>query len=617
MNEMNQNQLLTRLKNRLQIISWEPWLLVASGVLMAVISWQKWQDLIVDFGQQVYVPWQLSEGQVLYRDIFYIYGPLSAYVHALLFKIFGPGILVIAWFNIGLIVGLTIILYQLFRDLSDARTANFICLTFLGVFAFGQYKLGGNYNFVCAYVYELSHGVFLSFLALLQFKKYLDRPAPKNLGILGLLTGLVFLTKPEVFLALSVSLAAGLGLTWYFKIKTVDRKSLALFLGGLMLPGLVFIVYFSFHMPVAESVKSIVGPYLFLLNSDLRALPLYKWIMGINDPWTNLSKMLLYFLVFSLSLFLIYLVNRALNKSIQKYLLGFSVTACLLIAYAILSIPNVPWLSLGRPLPLMMMVLGTFLLIRIFRNRSEPLPQTLGQFVLVVFALVLLLKIFLNAHIYHYGFALALPGTLILVAFLVYELPLRLQPLLGSSRFYRSIMMTLVLVFVGYHAWFTSRIYELKNYPVSEGRDLVIDYNRDFNSRGEVMNLALNYIDKNFQPEAGFATFPDGIMLNYLARRKNPIADITLNPGVWVLVGDKAVLERLEKASPPYIVYIDREFPYFGYNHFGKDFAQKIHAWIQTHYSIQAQIGATPFTDKGFGIQILKRNTIRKDPSNA
>ena len=65
---------------------------------MTAISWQKWQDLIVDFGQQAYVPWQLAEGQVLYRDIFYIYGPLSAYTHALLFKIFGSGILVLAGF---------------------------------------------------------------------------------------------------------------------------------------------------------------------------------------------------------------------------------------------------------------------------------------------------------------------------------------------------------------------------------------------------------------------------------------------------------------------------------------------------------------------------------------
>ena len=608
MNLASSNSSTTRIKNLLVRFSWEPWLLITTGVFMAHISWQKWQDLIVDFGQQVYVPWQLSEGQILYQDIFYIYGPLSAYVHAFLFKIFGPGILVLAVFNLSLIAGLTIILYRLLRELSDAHTAHLACLTFLLVFAFGQYKLGGNYNFVCAYVYELPHGLFLSFLALLQFKKYLDHPASKNLSLLGLLTGLVFLTKPEVFLALSVALVAGLGLTWYLKTKTVDLKSLALFLGGLVLPGLSFIIYFSFHMPFGKAIKTIFNAWIFLFNSDLRALPLYKWIMGFNDPWGNLSTMLLYALVLAAVLILMFIINRACEQGIRRYLVGSSALICALIALGVYSIPSIPWLSLGRPLPFFMLLFAIFLSIQIFKNRSRIEPRIITQWVLVLFSLMLLLKILLNAHIYHYGFVLALPATLVMVVFLAYEVPLRVRQTLGDSGFYRSAMWTLILVVVGNHAWITYQTYQMKNYPIGSSRDLVIDYHPAFTPRGEAMNLALNYIDQNIAPEQEFATFPDGIMLNYLARRRSPISDITLNPGVWILVGDDAVLDRLKRSSPPYIIYMDREFPYFGYNHFGKDFAQKIHAWIQSNYTLHAQIGNTPFTGKGFGIQILKRN---------
>ena len=592
----------------IKIDLWKWLVLPVVGITLAIVSWQKWEDLIIDFGQQAYVAWQLSEGQILYRDIYYIYGPLSSYVHALLFKIFGPGILVLAWFNIGLIVGLTIILYQLFRNLSDARTASFISLTFLGVFAFGQYKLGGNYNFVCAYVYELPHGVFLSFAALLQFKKYLDHPLPKRLGFVGFLIGLVFLTKPEVFFAVTAAVGAGLCLAFYSRQPLNPIKTLVPFAVGFAIPPLLFIIFHSFHMPLADAASSILNPYLFLTNSELRTLPLYKWIMGTNDPWNNLRAMVLYFSVFSLFLFLIYLINRTLNTHIQKYLLGFSVATCLLIAYVLLFFLNVPWLSLGRPLPLFMVVFGVFLLIRILKDPSKASPQILGQFTLVIFALVLLLKMLLNTHIYHYGFALALPATLILVAVLIHELPERLQPFLGSTQFYRFVMTTLVLVFVGYHAWFTHFIYQLKSYPVSEGRDLVIDYDREFNDRGEVMNLALNYIDTNLKSDATFATFPDGVMLNYLARKRSSIADITLNPGVWILAGDEAVLERLKKNSPDYIVYLDREFPYFGLNNFGEDFAQNIDGWIKENYTAEALFGAPPFKGKGFGIQILRKN---------
>jgi 4-amino-4-deoxy-L-arabinose transferase-like glycosyltransferase len=578
------------------------------GLVMTAISWQKWQDLIVDFGQQAYVPWQLAEGQVLYRDIFYIYGPLSAYTHALLFKIFGSGILVLAGFNLILIAILTIILYRLLRDLSDSDTALLACLTFLLVFAFGQYKLGGNYNFVCAYVYELPHGIFLSFLTLLKLKEYLECSTSKNLGTLGLLTGLVFLTKPEVFLALSVALSAGLTLTWYLKFRNVDLRSLVLFFVGFILPGLSFIIYFSFHMPLAKAAQTIFNAWIFLLNSDLRALPLYKWIMGFNDPWGNLSTMMLYAVVLASILILIFIVNRTWDSRIRKYLLGSSALMFALIALGIYVTPHIPWLTLGRPLPFFMLLLFIYLSIRIFKNQSKIESRSITQWTLVLFALILLMKILLNAHVYHYGFVLALPATLVLVLFLAYELPLCVRRVLGDSKFYRFAMCALILIVVGNHAWMTTLTYQMKDYSVSSGKDEVIDYHPAFTPRGKVMNMTLSYIDQNLAPDQEFATFPDGIMLNYLARRRSPIADITLNPGVWILVGDDAVLDRLKQSSPPYIVYMDREFPYFGYNHFGKDYAQKIHAWIQTHYSFQAQIGATPFTDKGFGIQILKRN---------
>jgi hypothetical protein len=42
----------------------------------------------VDFGAQLYVPWRLAEGDVLYRDIHQHLGPLSSYLNALLFAVF-------------------------------------------------------------------------------------------------------------------------------------------------------------------------------------------------------------------------------------------------------------------------------------------------------------------------------------------------------------------------------------------------------------------------------------------------------------------------------------------------------------------------------------------------
>lgn len=170
---------------RLQVVG--PVILVAAGLLMASISWGKWMDILVDFDLQVYIPWQLSQGQVLYKDITYFHGPLSAYIHAVLFMLFGPGISVLAGFNIGLIVILAVTIHYLFRNLFDPLTGYLAALSFVVVFAFGNYLQVGNYNFVCAYEYTLTHGIFLSFIAIHQFAHYLRNPLPRTLFLIGLL----------------------------------------------------------------------------------------------------------------------------------------------------------------------------------------------------------------------------------------------------------------------------------------------------------------------------------------------------------------------------------------------------------------------------------------------
>ena len=179
------------------------------------------------------------------------------------------------------------------------------------------------------------------------------------------------------------------------------------------------------------------------------------------------------------------------------------------------------------------------------------------------------------------------------------------------------VRTALILTFISAHAWFTFKIYELKGFPVGAGRDTVVDYHPFLNNRGEVFNTTLEYIDKNLSADVEFATFPDAIMLNYMSRRKSPIRDVNLNPHVWQIVGDEQVLQDLYATSPAYIILVDHDFSYFGLRYFGQDFAVPIYSWITQNYTLEKQIGATPFTGKGFGIQILKRNSDRKNPKNA
>ena len=78
------------------------------------VSWRKWTDPLID-GHQWYTAWRLSSGDVLYRDVGLAYGPLSAYFNATLFKIFGPGMMILVTANLVIYSLILALIYFTFR----------------------------------------------------------------------------------------------------------------------------------------------------------------------------------------------------------------------------------------------------------------------------------------------------------------------------------------------------------------------------------------------------------------------------------------------------------------------------------------------------------------------
>ena len=77
-----------------------PLVLAVMFSVMIAWSWCKWPDILVDFGRELYVPWQIATGKVLYKDIAHLFGPFSSYFNALLFKLFGASYIVLVVSNI-------------------------------------------------------------------------------------------------------------------------------------------------------------------------------------------------------------------------------------------------------------------------------------------------------------------------------------------------------------------------------------------------------------------------------------------------------------------------------------------------------------------------------------
>jgi hypothetical protein len=585
-----------------------PGILIGAGLLMASISWLKWPDLLIDFGEQVYLAWQISEGKMLYKDLAYLHGPFSGYLHALIFKLFGPGILTLAIFNIGLTSALAFLIYIFINKLSDQLTATICTLAFITLFAFGQYSGGGNFNFICAYVYELPHGVALSLLTLYFFSKYIESKSLSSLISAYLACGLVFLTKPEVFLAIATALPAGTAVSFY--LQSLDKKSwiknISICAGAFLAAPFLFYIYLSAEFTYGRAFYYLMSPWIYVQSSSSLSLPLYQWILGIDSIASNVKMLFMYLLsgvaiVFSTAMANRYLIR--LNYSSRPILISLGFLSAILL-YLLVKI--LPPLELLRPLPFIILLLTIYYLTQIIKERNSSSIKPLVLFTVSLFSFVLLFKIFLNTHVYHYGFALALPATLVCIRWVLYEFPKLPKVFPGTTDFYRSTIAVLGLVIIASHVGFGYQMHQFKGYPVGVGQDTLLDYYPELETRAPIVSDTLKYIQEHIEPGAEIAAIPYGSMINFMSRHRNPLRIFAINPVEAKIHGEDNFLDDLKATTPEYILFVDVDSSRLGSQYFGVNYAQDAYSWIRSHYSLEQQFGSTPYTGQGFGVQILK-----------
>src|SRR5713226_7970540 len=76
----------------------DPWNLTTWGALLALVvlwavkvytTWAAWGNLTIDSGHEMYVPALLAHGKMLYRDVWFMYGPAAPYFTRYFLLVFG------------------------------------------------------------------------------------------------------------------------------------------------------------------------------------------------------------------------------------------------------------------------------------------------------------------------------------------------------------------------------------------------------------------------------------------------------------------------------------------------------------------------------------------------
>lgn len=574
--------------------SWWVGLVVAAaaGAWMAWSTWARWPDVTIDFGRELYVPWRLAEGQELYRDLAHLNGPLSPTVNALWMRLLGASLRSLFIGNLVVVGATTLVLWALLCRLGSRLSATCALVVFMTCFAFAHLLATGNYAWMAPYAHEVTHGMLLAFASLwLLSPGARARPAWRT-ALAGLALGLSFLTKPETFLAALLGVVALLlaeRATW--------RTHLAL-AGGAALGPLLAWALLSVAMPTGTALRGTLGAWPVVLSKDLAGAAFYRKGMGLDDVGSSVASLIAWSLAAAFVLGGVSLLACKLRGAGGPWpRLVAAPVACLALLVAS---PSLDWSNAGRPLPLAMLGLAALSWWQARSDRADRAAQV--RFALAVLGGAALLKLGLFARLHHYGFALAVPATLLCVHAAVDVLPDLVERRRGDGRLVRAAVVGLVAAFVVAHVQVTRANAGRKTVQVGAGADAFWA-----DDRGRIVNEALAALAERAPPDRTLLALPEGAMLNFLSRRVNPTSHVTFMPVELEVFGEASMLASLEASPPDVVALVDKDAREYGLRAFGRDHGLEIAGWLLPRYDRLAVVGQPPLQGRGFGIELLER----------
>jgi len=588
--------------------------LTLMGAALLARNWAGWTDPLVDFGRELYVPWQLSEGAVLGRDIAYLDGPFSPYFNALCFRILPVALRSLEAVNLLIAAAFALALFDLLRRASNATGAVAGVALFVGGFAFNLFGTGGNMNWVTPYSHGLTHGIALSSFALCCAARYAEQGSRAMLFAASLCLGAAALTKPEVLAASAPALALGAVLGARLPSARTRGADALLFAAGFCACLCAAFALLWLQVPATEAFATTLGGWAHLANSSVAELPFYRWIPRIETPLETLAAMLTASAFWLLGLAPALVAAFALREQAGALkLLRYALPVALLCLTPVV----VQWvwvadLFLALPLLLAALVATS---ARSLQRRDPGTAKAAGVLVFALFSLLLLAKVALKPILVGYAFALAAPGASLFAAYLVALLPAWVTRRGGDGDLLRNTGAALLTMVLVLSWWQSEGIRSGKIVEVASGGDRIL---ADPMRRAETAAALEAWVRTDLPPDASLLVLPEGVIVNYLTRRVSPVPHLKFLPPEIAIYGEARMLEDLRENAPDAIALVQRDTLEYGLPLFGRDYGQSVMKWLRANYRLAVRHGAEPLhpnrlRDQRSGFEVwLARDSAEK-----
>ncbi|MEK6409502.1 MAG: hypothetical protein AABN34_21465 [Acidobacteriota bacterium] len=633
-----------------------PWvaLIAVSFMFGLAVSWERWGNPLVDCGREMNQPLRLARDQMLYSDVRHIYGPLSPYFNALLYKIFGPSLAVL--YADGIVSALLILalVYWLSRRLMGPVPSAAATLSVMWLCAFKQ---AGNY--ILPYSYSALHGCALGLASLALLVRFVERrdasrstsnqdvitagvsPSSRlgnvSLVLAGAAAGLAMLAKTEMGLAAVSAGVVAVALAGYPNV----RRTISL--------GAKFVV------PAAVLVLGVYGyilsrvgwqtlaedSLLFFRHLPPELVYFNKRVSGFDQPLQSITQMIgaavrvgsVAAIIATVSLLLtrrkrdvvparLSLADLSVSDAGRAsygqiwLLLAASLLVFVLIPLAgVLNWEKGPYLAM--PLLLVGLMGLEFNRYRKQSNEGALNSQTIIVLVVTVYALASLARVILRVRSGGAYSSYLLPASVILFTYAWVHPFAAMFREDKTRRAARNIAVGLILADVVLTAGLLSYRYRDKNtYMLKTDRGTMLAVP----DLGEAMNEAIGFIKRETGDAEPVAVMPEGTSLNFFTGRPNPLREEITTPGYLDREGEERAIRQLLESNTRLVLVTNRATSEFGPKVFGRDYCQTLMQWIEQNFDESAILGPDhdpnqQIGDKTFFIRAYRKREPGADGS--
>ena len=536
-------------------------------------TWATWGSVTVDCGHEMYVPTVLLEGKMLYRDVWFMYGPVAPYFNSLLFRVFGVHLSVLYWAGALSALGSAFFLYA-----AGMRLSSGLAGWSAGAVVLLEAFRPTIFSFPLPYSFSAVYGCLTAccFVWLV-----LRATSSKSWGWMfaaGTAAAVCLLLKLEFGAACYVTLIlllAARGLeqrSWSSLTRDVLAIGPGVLACGVVIGWMVSIRGINFILQ--ENYLSWPTSYFMKVYGKF-------WLAHTGftlsaSAFAEAAKHTLVFVAFWQGWHLLVSRKRGSGHAILLR------TTLLLAAIAYLAI-FVPRGDLLRTVffpeeMVLDVTLGAIIVLLYFWRKLE-LNRGATVLLLLVFSSLLAFRVLLKMTPWDYAIYYSGP---VVFCFLLLLRPL-MPPLGGWQHSVLAAELLICFGCVAVPALYTREVVAgtARNVPLRTTRGTIM-VTKDL---AQQYQAAIQFMrDKNAQGQA-VLSIPEDTSLYFLSETHCPTRVLQFTPGV-IAPGEmtKATIREMEEKPVRYLLWSNRLFPEYGAPRFGTDFNRALGEYFTTHY---------------------------------